>query len=114
MQRDGDLWQQASKIILSRGVHNQDLRKVKGHATEEDVGKGIATREDKVGYDNSDTLADKGAQEVQGAGLVKLAGWIASRHDRYAKFIRRVQKLIVGVLMAEKEERAKRASERGR
>ena len=108
LQTDGDLWEQAWQAVLKRGSSNQRLRKVKGHATEEDVEKGVATREDKVGNDNSDTLADKGAQEVQGAGLVKLAGWIASRHDRYAKFIRRVQKLIVGVLMVEKEERAKK------
>ena len=102
LQTDGDLWEQAWRAVLKRGSMNQQLRKVKGHATEEDVEKGVATKEDKVGNDNSDILADKGVQDLQGAGLVKLAEWNASRHNRYAKFIRRVQKLIAGVLIAEK------------
>ena len=40
LQVDGDLWEQAWNAVLIRGIGNQHLRKVKGHATEEDVEKG--------------------------------------------------------------------------
>ena len=70
VQVDGDLWEQAWNAVLSRGIGNQYLTKVKGHATEEDVSKGLATREDREGNDNSDKLADKGVEEVAGVGLV--------------------------------------------
>ena len=59
LQVDGDLWQQAWEAVLKRGIGNQTLRKVKGHATEQDVAKGLSTQEDRDGNDNSDKLADK-------------------------------------------------------
>jgi len=40
LQVDGDLWEQAWEAVLKRGVGNQSLRKVKGHATEQDVADG--------------------------------------------------------------------------
>ena len=49
LQRDGDLWEQAWTAVIKRGAANQDLRKVKGHATLEDVQQGKATAEDKYG-----------------------------------------------------------------
>ena len=39
LQVDGDLWEVAWNAVLKRGIGNQYLRKVKGHATEEDVEK---------------------------------------------------------------------------
>lgn len=40
----------------------------------------------------------------QARGLLTLASWIAERHDKYGAFIKRVQQLIGGVLIAEKKE----------
>jgi len=59
LQTDGDLWQQAWLAVKSRGIGNQTLRKVKGHATEQDVINGTSTWEDRGGNDISDKLADK-------------------------------------------------------
>ena len=55
-----------------RGVGNQTLQKVKGHATEKDVAEGISTAKDRGGNDKSDRLADQGVEEIAGVGLVAL------------------------------------------
>ena len=107
LQVDGDLWEQAWNAVLSRGIGNQYLRKVKGHATEEDVSKGLATSEDREGSDKSDNLADKGVEEVAGVGLVKLGKWCEGRMNNYKKLVTRCQRMIVGVTQAEKLEREK-------
>ena len=59
LQVDGYLWEIAWTAVLKRGIGNQFLRKVKGHATENDVREGIATKEDREGNDTRDKLADK-------------------------------------------------------
>ena len=107
MQVDGDLWEQAWKAVLKRGWQNQTLRKVKGHATEDDIVKGISNREDKKGNDLSDELADKGVEAIAGMGLVKLGKWLEARQKKYKKLMNRVHKMIVAVTIAEKEERKK-------
>ena len=56
-----------------RGSGNHTLRKVKGHATAEDVEKRISTSKDRVGNDTSDKLAEKGVEAIAGIGLVKLS-----------------------------------------
>ena len=63
------------------------MRKVKGHATNDDVQQGRATKEDQYGNDRSDTLADEGVRSIAGVGLVKLADWIVKRLQRYHKFM---------------------------
>ena len=40
--------------------------------------------------------------------MVKLGSWAAARHQRYVKFVGRVQKYIATIVLAEKEERSKR------
>ena len=68
LQKEGGLWEQAWKAVLKRGAANQDLRKVKGHATKEDVEAGISTAADKTGSDKSDTNADEGVEKIKGKG----------------------------------------------
>ena len=48
------------------------LRKVKGHATKEDVQESRSTTEDRNGNDRSDRNADNGVLKVAGEGLVTL------------------------------------------
>jgi hypothetical protein len=98
----------AWKAICTRGVENQTIRKVKGHATAKDVQDGVATKEDKIGNDISDTNADIGVAKIKGPCLVKLASWIVERHNNYTAFMGRIHKVIAGVTLAEKEERKKR------
>ena len=107
LQTDGDLWEVAWEAIHTRGLSNQDLRKVKGHATEEDVREGRSTHQDKEGNDRSDRNADQGVEQLAGEGLVKLGKWIADRQDRYKKFLARIHLMIAAVTKAEKEERQK-------
>ena len=83
------------------------MRKVKGHATIEDVRNGTSTAEDKIGNDRSDKNADAGVEMVAGEGLVTLGRWAANRQEQYGKLIARIHKMIAAVTKAEKEERAK-------
>ena len=102
-----ETWQIAWEAILTRGIGSQDVRWVKGHATEEDISQGRSNSHDKEGNDRSDTNADKGVEIVAGEGLVTLAKWAAQRYEGYLKFMARVHKMIAAVTMAEKEERGK-------
>ena len=43
MQPDGDMWAILDDIVSVRGKHATRGTKVKGHATDEDVRKGLAT-----------------------------------------------------------------------
>ena len=110
LQTDGDLWQQAWLAVVKRGPRNQSLRKVKGHATMEDIQKGISNAEDKKGNGKRDEQADEGVENIQGRGLVKLASWVANRHDKYGTFMKRVHKFIAGVLIAEKKREEQKIS----
>ena len=74
------------------------------------VEKGISTSKDRDGNDKSDKLADKGVEEIAGRGLVKLGKWCEARQKQYRKLLVRVQKMIVGVTLAEKEEGLKTGS----
>ena len=81
LQRDGDLWRIAWNALAIRGAGNQDLRKVKGHATEEDIEQGKSTVKDRNGNNKSDTLADRGVESINGVGLVKLGKRLAEKRD---------------------------------
>ena len=105
LQIDGDLWEQAWKAVLKRGAGNQTLRKVKGHATEQDVIDGKSTEKDRDGNDKSDKLADKGVEEIAGQGLVKLGSWCEARWKRFRKVVNRIHNMILGVTIAEKAEK---------
>ena len=109
LQKDGDLWGTAWKAVLHRGASNQKIRKVKGHATEQDVAQGRSTAEDRFGNDKADKNADEGVEVVRGGGFVKLGQWLADRHTRYVTFMRRVQKMIAAIALVEKEARNKNA-----
>jgi len=107
LQTDGDLWEIAWAAIIKRGVRNQDLRKVKGHATAEDIEAGRSNNEDRKGNGRSDTNADLGVDMLAGEGLATLGKWVASRHDDYKKLLKRIHRMIAVVTIAEKSERGK-------
>ena len=93
---------------MHRGPDNQKLRKVKCHATEEDISKGVSNSFDKMGNDKNDIIVDVGVERIAGRGLVRLGEWIAARHKKYIEFVGRVQKYIATIILAEKQEREKR------
>ena len=88
--------------ILIRGVANQKVRKVKGHATKKDVEEGKNNENDREGNRIVDEYAEIGVKKIGGPGLVKLGTWLAKRHDAYIVFMRRVQRMIVAITKAEK------------
>ena len=59
LQTDGDLWKKLWEATLIRGPEAHCLSKVKGHATADDVAKGLATPKDKSGNDEADNCATK-------------------------------------------------------
>ena len=75
---------------------------MKGHATADDIKEGRSTEADKEGNDRSDKNADKWVEMVGGKGLTTLGAWVAKRHDRYKKWMERVQKMIAVITLAEK------------
>ena len=105
LQKDGDLWDLVWNALLSRGPKRQIIKKVKGHATQEEVDSGEVQEEDKRGNDIADKLADCGAQEVGGQAFLNVVKWMEKRHDDYAKLISRIQKVIVAVLKKERKVR---------
>ena len=96
-QTDGDLWQVAWEAVIVRGSCSQDVRWVKGHATNEDIRQGRSSSSDQKGNDRTDTNADKGVEMVAGEGLVTLAKWAAQRYEGYLKFMAKIHKMIAAV-----------------
>ena len=70
-------------------------------------GKASAMRRTRKATTKVTSWPMKGVESIQGRGFVKLASWIVERHDKYGSFIKRVQKFIAGVLIAEKEKESK-------
>ena len=68
LQRDGDMWKVAWQAIGVRGFESQNPRKVKGHATGEDISEGRSNEQNKAGNDYADDLADDGVLSIGGSG----------------------------------------------
>ena len=108
LQRDGDLWKVAWQAIGLRGYDGQDPRKVKGHATNEDINEGRSNPKDKAGNDYADELADDGVLGIGGAGLVRMGKWLAERMQDCQNLMARMHRMIATVLETEKGERETR------
>ena len=84
---------------------NRDMGKSQGPCHDQAyIEQGLAMEETKDGNDWADHYATKGIEQHQ-QGATQLAKWLASRQKDYAKFMGKVQKIIVAVLKKEKEER---------
>ena len=105
--KDGDLWQKLLAAVKEKGPWSVWVTKVKGHATDEDVGQGIAKVEDKEGNDNADKAADKGAKDKQ-EKLPAVASLHARRAKEYQQLTRRIQNSICNIEKDEKELREQR------
>lgn len=116
LQPDGDLWQAAWGAILQRGLDNQKLSKVKGHATRKQVEEGTVVEAHKEGNDWADWFADKGARQhtefishgAEQNELGLLAKWMKSFQEKCVDLMTRIHGMIAAVLIAEKAERKHR------
>ena len=76
MQADGDLWEIFWGAILTRGPDTCAFTWVKGHATEEDIVKGITDANRRYGNDQADRAANEGIS-AHIPGLLALCRWNA-------------------------------------
>ena len=106
LQKDGDLWKNMWEATLIRGPRAHCITKVKGHATKEEVDKGIATAKDKKGNDQADECATKGVNTL---GLANATMWLSRRHEAYIQLMKRIHVMIIRVLQKEKELRTQKA-----
>ena len=79
---------------MTRGPNTIVYTKVKGHAKEEHITSGEATRSQKEGNDYADCYAGKGIKD-HGEVALLLAEWGAQRQSGYAELVGKLQKIIV-------------------
>ena len=83
---DGDLWKHFWLAVMSKGPNSVRMTKVKGHASIEDVIRGVSTPIHKHGNDLADSLATKARQE-RSDQLSGLCDYFANRQTHYVKFM---------------------------
>ena len=110
MQKDGDVWCAIWRSIISKGPKAIKVAKVKGHASNDDVTDGRVTAADKSGNDVADSLVRE-ATLLHGKRTVDLAYWLEARHNTYKELMAQIQKFIIRMLTADKEERDRRKKE---
>ena len=76
------------------------ITKVKGHATKDDVAKGLATPKDKDGNDEADDCATKGVESI---GIKDATNWLDKRHNRNKALMDRIHVMIIKVIQKETE-----------
>ena len=90
------IWQRALEY---RGVASLRLSKVKGHATDDDVETGRYEALDKSGIDAADEEVATVGVDCHHAACRAFAATAGDRHTAYRKFVARVQKFFLAVLM---------------
>ena len=105
--KDGDIKEIMHHIGHAKGVNAFRCSKTKGHATQDDLDKGLSTPFLKYGNDQSDTYAVKGRNwcswEANGHPTkFDIAKKIYERHMAYANFVRQLGQTMVRVFLAEK------------
>ena len=78
------------------------MTKSKAHCGAKEIEQGIITLEEQIGNDFSDTAATRGTGEGH-PGLLRLASWLADRHDSYCRLMKRIHKFIIAVSQKEKQ-----------
>ena len=91
--RNADLWRKAHDLLLSRGSA-VEISKVKGHATSNDVRKGVASARDNHGNDAADALASSAAQAHS------LPSHVVKDTLHRKRVLRDIQIMMVEILMA--------------
>eukprot|EP00969_Alexandrium_andersonii_P235821 10411124-Alexandrium_andersonii.AAC.1 len=64
LMRDGDLWQAVQDTVHRRGTQTVVVVKTKGHATQDDLDRGLVSPHDKRGNEHADILAARGRREA--------------------------------------------------
>ena len=101
LTRDGDLWELAEACLLAKGRHAVLVSKVKGHATETDVGSGVVVDRDRWGNERADNIATA-ATEGWPNDAAPLTRALLDRQQDYGRLVARIQALIRRTLRADK------------
>ena len=104
MQPDGDMWAILDEIINVRGKHATKGTKIKGHATDEDVRKGLTTPSDKQGNDSADKMVHRG-YDSYGLRRRALCALHDERWDHYATLVGKIQKMMIAIIAATRKRR---------
>lgn len=102
---DGDMLKTVWQGINTRGSATRKLSKVKGHATAEDIAAGTSTILQRAGNNEADTCANLGVQEAAKDSKGRIVAWLVRRQALYGLWLKDINKLIVQILKAEKEQR---------
>ena len=104
MQQDGDMWAFLDGMVTARGKHASRGSKVKGHATDEDVRKGLITLSEKQGNDSADSMVHKGYDSYgpRRRGLCQLHD---DRWNQYANLVGMIQLMMIGIIEATRKRR---------
>lgn len=108
---DGDLLHELFRRVEAKGYEAVQATWVRGHATSAHIAEGRTTLEHKLGNDAADTAADDGVG-AHGVAIIEVSRLLADRQHAYAKFTSRIQRMIVRVREAEKQERTRRELDR--
>ena len=104
MQPDGDMWAILDEIVNVRGKHATKGTKVKGHATDEDVRKGLTTPSDKQGNDSADKMVHRG-YDSYGLRRRALCALHDERWDHYATLVGKIQRMMIAIIAATRKRR---------
>ena len=107
---NGDLWHVIHQHVLAKGSDHITCSKVKGHATDQDVSNGIATREDKLGNDTADKVADLGVQ-CQTAWMHHLCHIFHVRQYVFQRLLHEIYDLFIDVQNFQSESRVHLATQ---
>ena len=86
---DGDLWAMYHAHAKSKTPQAIRISKVKGHATDEMVASGCATKTDQDGNHQADLAADEGIELFTSMVVQSSAAW-AQRHSDYTAWIKQL------------------------
>ena len=77
--KDGDVWQAIHASVTCKGAQAIRVTWVKGHATQEHIILGKATKDSLIGNATADLLADQGVQVGIQDGITQLCSYYAAK-----------------------------------
>ena len=96
--KDGDLWEHFYTAALNKGFNSICIGWTKGHATEDDVQKGITTQLKRERNGHADHQADYGILYGFPEGMLELATYLQTQRTELKNLSFRLQKAILRVL----------------
>ena len=110
LQDDGDVWEAIDRMIRKRGPHGTLASKVKGHADDEDVERGISTDVDRAGNNAADEAASAAKTHASWRSMAARARVIELldfRWEQAKSITKEVQSMMLSIVDATRSARTK-------